>query len=75
MPRTNRDGPRTFINHVVVTGYEKRKSPSKHYAFVIDVTWDNDERYEVMRRYSEFFNLHETLKIMFARENLPSLPS
>ena len=30
MPR--RDGsPRTSINHIVVTGYEKRKQPSKHY--------------------------------------------
>lgn len=26
--------------------------------FIVDVSWDNDERYEVFRRYSQFFSLH-----------------
>ncbi|XP_011402812.1 PREDICTED: neutrophil cytosol factor 1-like [Amphimedon queenslandica] len=77
MPR-NRDGPKSAVNHVVVTGYEKRRNPSKHYVFVIDVTWDNDERFEVLRRYSDFFTLQETLKIVFHespnRRSLPTLP-
>ena len=25
--------------------------------FVVDLVWDNDERYEIVRRYSEFFSL------------------
>ena len=25
--------------------------------FVVDLVWDNDERYEIVRRYSEFFTL------------------
>lgn len=32
--------------------------------FVVDIVWDNDERYEIVRRYSEFFSLQVRATIL-----------
>ena len=36
--------------------------------FVVDLVWDNDERYEIVRRYSEFFSLQVRATYCFARD-------
>lgn len=60
-----RPSDRTELVHIVVTGYHKKSSPRKHYVFVVDVTWNNNERYEIYRRYSDFFSFQTQLKTLF----------
>eukprot|EP00731_Ephydatia_muelleri_P023476 Em0015g1059a len=60
----------------IVTGYEKRKCPSKHYVFVVTVVWSNDDRFEIYRRYNDFFSLHEVLTSTYpeSMKTIPTLP-
>lgn len=95
MPWTRKSSSnRKDIVHIVVTGYQKKKDPRKHYViftitaaalksyvhqnntlthaffsllyciqvFVTDITWNNNERYETYRRYSDFFSFQVSEK-------------
>ncbi|ELU04141.1 hypothetical protein CAPTEDRAFT_219589 [Capitella teleta] len=45
------------VQSVCVEDVEKRRHPSKHYVFVIRVTWSDDDEQIIYRRYSQFFDL------------------
>ncbi|KAF7253924.1 SH3 and PX domain-containing protein 2A [Varanus komodoensis] len=40
-----------------VVDVEKRRSPSKHYVYIIKVTWSDSTCQMIYRRYSKFFDL------------------
>eukprot|EP00794_Sanderia_malayensis_P005750 gene5750-6453_t len=44
-----------------VIDIEKRRVPSKHYVFVLEITWDDGSQNIVYRRYSQFFQLQTSL--------------
>ncbi|XP_061579503.1 SH3 and PX domain-containing protein 2A-like isoform X2 [Cololabis saira] len=47
---------RTVLD-VKVVDVEKRRSPSKHYVYLINVTYSDNTSHVVYRRYSKFFDL------------------
>ncbi|XP_034043258.1 LOW QUALITY PROTEIN: SH3 and PX domain-containing protein 2A-like [Thalassophryne amazonica] len=47
---------RTVLD-VKVVDVEKRRSPSKHYVYVINVTYSDNTSHIIYRRYSKFFDL------------------
>ncbi|CAG5123314.1 unnamed protein product, partial [Candidula unifasciata] len=49
------------IESIEVIDAEKRRQPSKHYVYVIVVTWSDGSRVIVYRRYSRFFDLQTRL--------------
>ncbi|XP_075712616.1 SH3 and PX domain-containing protein 2B isoform X2 [Rhinoderma darwinii] len=49
--------PRKSIVQVSVQNVQKRRSPNKHYAYIINVTWSNGTTEVIYRRYSKFFDL------------------
>jgi len=46
---------------VRVLDIEKRRAPSKHYVFVLEITWSDGTQNVVYRRYSQFFSLQTSL--------------
>ncbi|XP_041424601.1 SH3 and PX domain-containing protein 2A isoform X6 [Xenopus laevis] len=42
---------------VSVEGVQKRRNPSKHYVYIIKVTWSDSTSQVIYRRYSKFFDL------------------
>ncbi|KAE8614701.1 hypothetical protein XENTR_v10008271 [Xenopus tropicalis] len=49
--------PRRSIVQVSVQDVQKRRSPNKHYVYIIKVTWSNGTTEVIYRRYSKFFDL------------------
>ncbi|BFZ01506.1 hypothetical protein BsWGS_04545 [Bradybaena similaris] len=49
------------IESIQVINAEKRRIPSKHYVYVIIVTWSDGSRVTIYRRYSRFFDLQTRL--------------
>ncbi|XP_069828410.1 SH3 and PX domain-containing protein 2B [Dendropsophus ebraccatus] len=49
--------PRKSIVQVSVQNVQKRRSPNKHYVYIINVTWSSGTTEVVYRRYSKFFDL------------------
>ncbi|XP_056430802.1 SH3 and PX domain-containing protein 2B isoform X2 [Hyla sarda] len=49
--------PRKSIVQVSVQNVQKRRSPNKHYAYIINVTWSDGTTEVIYRRYSKFFDL------------------
>ncbi|KAM4748312.1 SH3 and PX domain-containing protein 2B [Rhinophrynus dorsalis] len=49
--------PRRSIVQVSVQDVQKRRSPNKHYVYIIKVTWSNGSTEVIYRRYSKFFDL------------------
>ncbi|OCT88605.1 SH3 and PX domain-containing protein 2B isoform X3 [Xenopus laevis] len=48
---------RRSIVQVCVQDVQKRRSPNKHYVYIIKVTWSNGTTEVIYRRYSKFFDL------------------
>ncbi|XP_073402682.1 SH3 and PX domain-containing protein 2A isoform X2 [Dendrobates tinctorius] len=42
---------------VCVQDVQKRRNPSKHYVYIIKVTWSDSMQHVIYRRYSKFFDL------------------
>ncbi|KAG8551513.1 hypothetical protein GDO81_004142 [Engystomops pustulosus] len=42
---------------VCVQDVQKRRNPSKHYVYIIKVTWSDSTQHVIYRRYSKFFDL------------------
>lgn len=59
---------RKSVTAVQVLGVEKRRLPSKHYVYVIQVTWDDGSVITINRRYSNFFDLQTSLLETFPEE-------
>lgn len=57
-----------FLIDVHVFDAVKMYKPSKHYAYLIWVTWSNNVKQLIFRRYSEFFNLQCNLIERFSVE-------
>ncbi|XP_060624307.1 SH3 and PX domain-containing protein 2A isoform X2 [Anolis sagrei] len=51
-----------------VVDVEKRRSPSKHYVYIIKVTWSDSTCQTIYRRYSKFFDLQMQLLDKFPIE-------
>ncbi|XP_018111633.1 SH3 and PX domain-containing protein 2B isoform X3 [Xenopus laevis] len=49
--------PRRSVVEVIVQDVQKRRSPNKHYVYIIKVTWSNGTTEVIYRRYSKFFDL------------------
>uniref|UniRef100_UPI003590015E SH3 and PX domain-containing protein 2A isoform X2 n=1 Tax=Myxine glutinosa TaxID=7769 RepID=UPI003590015E len=58
---------RTVVD-VKVEDVEKRRIPSKHYVYLISVTWSDGTKQLVFRRYSKFFDLQMQLLDQFPME-------
>eukprot|EP00051_Salpingoeca_urceolata_P022441 m.365161 g.365161 ORF g.365161 m.365161 type:complete len:738 (+) comp19971_c0_seq14:2102-4315(+) len=57
--------------HVVsckVIDVQKRRVPSKHYTYVVDVVWSDGSELQVYRRYSQFFEFHVKILDAFPAE-------
>ncbi|KAK3749617.1 hypothetical protein QZH41_012955 [Actinostola sp. cb2023] len=50
-----------IITGVRIVDIQKRKVPSKHYVYIISVTWSDSSVNVVYRRYSKFFDLQTKL--------------
>eukprot|EP00039_Didymoeca_costata_P028237 m.20433 g.20433 ORF g.20433 m.20433 type:complete len:719 (+) comp6846_c0_seq1:259-2415(+) len=50
-----------FVTSAKLLNAEKRRIPSKHYVYVIEVTWSDGSTLKIFRRYSVFFALHTKL--------------
>ena len=68
------------VKKAVVVEYQKRRKPTKHYVYVINVTWSDNSVVVIFRRYSNFFDLQTKLFEEFPDEggikdpSLRSLP-
>ncbi|XP_067393143.1 SH3 and PX domain-containing protein 2A isoform X1 [Emydura macquarii macquarii] len=51
-----------------VVDVEKRRNPSKHYVYIINVTWSDSTSQTIYRRYSKFFDLQMQLLDKFPLE-------
>ncbi|XP_017161349.1 SH3 and PX domain-containing protein 2A isoform X4 [Poecilia reticulata] len=58
---------RTVLD-VKVVDVEKRRNPSKHYVYVINVTYSDNTSHIIYRRYSKFFDLQMQLLDKFPIE-------
>ncbi|XP_065184888.1 SH3 and PX domain-containing protein 2B-like isoform X1 [Sycon ciliatum] len=56
------------VNSVDVVDVEKRRVPSKHYVYVVNVNWSDGSRTVVFRRYSRFFELQVRILELFPEE-------
>ncbi|XP_050398770.1 SH3 and PX domain-containing protein 2B [Patella vulgata] len=56
------------ITEVHVTDVEKRRIPSKHYVYVMRVSWSDGGTYIIYRRYSRLFDLQSALLDKFPIE-------
>ncbi|CAF3366957.1 unnamed protein product [Rotaria sp. Silwood1] len=63
-----------YVADIKILDVEKRyKSGSKHYVYVIQVTWSNPENlFIIYRRYTQFFDLQCKLLDLFAEKPLES---
>eukprot|EP00057_Strongylocentrotus_purpuratus_P028696 XP_011683170.1 PREDICTED: SH3 and PX domain-containing protein 2A isoform X3 [Strongylocentrotus purpuratus] len=67
-------GKRTVVN-ANVTDIEKRREPTKHYVYIIHVTWSDGSVNVVYRRYSTFFDFQNKLLSKFPEEAGANNPS
>nr|XP_054766738.1 SH3 and PX domain-containing protein 2B-like [Lytechinus pictus] len=67
-------GKRTVVN-ACVTDIEKRREPTKHYVYIIHVTWSDGSVNVVYRRYSSFFDFQNKLLSKFPEEAGANNPS
>ncbi|XP_071511881.1 SH3 and PX domain-containing protein 2A-like [Diadema antillarum] len=67
-------GKRTVVN-ACVTDIEKRREPSKHYVYIIHVTWSDGSVNVIYRRYSTFFDLQVKILGQFPDEAGTNNPS
>lgn len=63
-----RGGELKIIN-VDVYDVQKRRNPSKHYVYIIKVTWSNKKVKVIYRRYSRFFDFQHSLLEKFPVES------
>ncbi|XP_038677996.1 SH3 and PX domain-containing protein 2A isoform X1 [Scyliorhinus canicula] len=60
--------PGRAVTDVRVQDVEKRRSPNKHYVYVIQVNWSDNASNIIYRRYSKFFDLQMQLLDKFPVE-------
>ncbi|XP_016897199.1 SH3 and PX domain-containing protein 2B isoform X3 [Cynoglossus semilaevis] len=60
--------PRRTVQEVTVQDVQKRRSPSKHYVYIIKVSWSDGSTEIIFRRYSKFFDLQMELLDKFPVE-------
>ncbi|PFX21799.1 SH3 and PX domain-containing protein 2A-like isoform X2 [Stylophora pistillata] len=67
--------PPRVLTDVKIVDIQKRKVPSKHYVYVINVSWSDGSVNVVYRRYSKFFDLQTKLLEEFPHESGVKDPS
>uniref|UniRef100_A0A3Q1JNN1 SH3 and PX domains 2B n=1 Tax=Anabas testudineus TaxID=64144 RepID=A0A3Q1JNN1_ANATE len=60
--------PRRTVQEVTVQDVQKRRSPNKHYVYIIKVSWSDGSTEIIYRRYSKFFDLQMELLDKFPVE-------
>ncbi|XP_028839650.1 SH3 and PX domain-containing protein 2B isoform X3 [Denticeps clupeoides] len=60
--------PRRTVHEVTVQDVQKRRIPSKHYVYIIKVSWTDGTTEIIFRRYSKFFDLQMELLDKFPVE-------
>ncbi|KAL7843942.1 hypothetical protein SRHO_G00224810 [Serrasalmus rhombeus] len=60
--------PRRTVQDVTVQDVQKRRNPSKHYVYIIKVSWSDGTTEVIFRRYSKFFDLQMELLDKFPVE-------
>ncbi|KAI6653231.1 hypothetical protein LOD99_3756 [Oopsacas minuta] len=58
----------------VITDVEKRRGISKYYVYIIEVTTQGNLKYNVYRRYAQFFEMHQNLTDSCTSEQAKSIP-
>eukprot|EP00049_Salpingoeca_infusionum_P019404 m.361716 g.361716 ORF g.361716 m.361716 type:complete len:691 (+) comp19841_c0_seq1:154-2226(+) len=57
-----------YADAISVVDVQRRRSPSKHYVYVINVTWNDGSVVTIYRRYSSFFEVHTCILDRFPIE-------
>ncbi|XP_023659309.2 SH3 and PX domain-containing protein 2B isoform X3 [Paramormyrops kingsleyae] len=60
--------PRRTVQEVTVQDVQKRRTPNKHYVYIIKVSWSDGSTEVIFRRYSKFFDLQMELLDKFPVE-------
>ncbi|XP_058483361.1 SH3 and PX domain-containing protein 2B isoform X3 [Solea solea] len=60
--------PRRTVLEVTVQDVQKRRTPNKHYVYIIKVSWSDGSTEIIYRRYSKFFDLQMELLDKFPVE-------
>uniref|UniRef100_A0A3B3HQZ8 SH3 and PX domains 2B n=1 Tax=Oryzias latipes TaxID=8090 RepID=A0A3B3HQZ8_ORYLA len=60
--------PRRTVQEVTVQDVQKRRTPNKHYVYIIKVCWSDGSTETIYRRYSKFFDLQMELLDKFPVE-------
>ncbi|KAF6731584.1 SH3 and PX domain-containing protein 2B [Oryzias melastigma] len=60
--------PRRTVQEVTVQDVQKRRTPNKHYVYIIKVSWSDGSTETIYRRYSKFFDLQMELLDKFPVE-------
>uniref|UniRef100_A0A8C6LQ39 SH3 and PX domains 2B n=1 Tax=Nothobranchius furzeri TaxID=105023 RepID=A0A8C6LQ39_NOTFU len=55
--------PRRTAQEVIVQDVQKRRIPSKHYVYIIKVSWSDGSTETIYRRYSKFFDLQALIQL------------
>ncbi|XP_066501764.1 SH3 and PX domain-containing protein 2B isoform X3 [Hoplias malabaricus] len=55
--------PRRTVQDVTVQDVQKRRIPSKHYVYIIKVSWSDGSTEVIYRRYSKFFDLQALIQL------------
>ncbi|XP_047128263.1 SH3 and PX domain-containing protein 2A isoform X2 [Hydra vulgaris] len=58
-----------FIREVNITDVAKKKKPSKHYIYIINLLWSDGTQQVICRRYCQFFDLQTNLIDAFPLES------
>ncbi|XP_071793014.1 SH3 and PX domain-containing protein 2A-like isoform X2 [Asterias amurensis] len=61
-------GKRT-VQDATISDFQKRKFPSKHYVYVIHISWSDGSVNVIYRRYSKFFDFQVKLLSLFPEES------
>jgi len=51
----------SYVTDANITDIQKRKLPTKHYVYIINVLWNDGKKQVICRRYNAFFELQTSL--------------
>ncbi|GAA6065760.1 SH3 and PX domain-containing protein 2B isoform X1 [Tachysurus ichikawai] len=68
--------PRRSVQDVTVQDVQKRRNPSKHYVYIIKVSWSDSSTELIFRRYSKFFDLQVIINpsVYTVSKRFPTIP-
>lgn len=58
-----------YVTSVKIINVEKRRTPTKHYVYVINAVWSDGKQQVICRRYSHFFTLQTSMIDAYPQES------